>query len=137
VPEWMIAWDVGSMAKLARIAQFDVLMQAEMEIMLNAVGIVIVDAAVANTWAVFANPTGKLASSIGFYVGATNEIVIEVGVPYGRRREYGFSGMTDSLGRYYANDPGKPYMQPALDDNRELVLEIMKVSVMDALGGII
>ena|SRR5450755_1678121 len=36
-------------------------------------------------------------------------------LPYARRREEGFSGMTDSLGRFYPNDPGGFYMQQTLE----------------------
>ena len=42
----------------------------------------------------------------------------EVGsdLPYSRRREFGFSGKTDSLGRYYAHDPGAFYLKKTLQD---------------------
>ncbi len=35
-------------------------------------------------------------------------------LPYSRRREEGFSGRTDSLGRTYRNDPGAFYLQRAV-----------------------
>ncbi len=38
-------------------------------------------------------------------------------VPYARRQEFGFSG-ADSLGRVF-NDPGRPYLRPALRSQRK------------------
>ncbi len=38
-------------------------------------------------------------------------------VPYAARQEFGFSG-ADSLGRVY-NDPGRPYLRPALRSQRK------------------
>lgn len=40
---------------------------------------------------------------------------VVVSVPYARRRELGFSGMRDSLGRYYPHDPGSFYLRRGLD----------------------
>jgi hypothetical protein len=61
-------------------------------------------------------------------------VAVAVGVPYGQRREKGFSGMTDALGRHYVNDPAKPYLQPAVDDHQQEVAEIMEMAVNTALG---
>lgn len=62
--------------------------------------------------------TGTLRRSIHHEVrhspgGATAEIGTDV--PYGRRIEEGFAG-ADSLGRVY-DQPGQPYLGPALDGN--------------------
>lgn len=69
----------------------------------------------------FQNPTGALADSV------TEEIVSEylayIGspLPYSWRRDRGFSGMTDSLGRFYPHDPGVFYAEAALDDEAVLL----------------
>jgi hypothetical protein len=42
------------------------------------------------------------------------EVGVSNAVPYARRREYGFSGMTDALGRYYPYDPGAFYLTNGL-----------------------
>lgn len=67
----------------------------------------------------FMNPTGALEG--GFYQVITpgedtlqGELVNPMA--YAWRREMGFSGMTDSLGRYYANDPGIDYLWTTLND---------------------
>jgi hypothetical protein len=61
------------------------------------------------------NGTGTLDGS---FTVAARPYGAEAGsdLPYSRRREFGFSGRTDSLGRYYANDPGAFYMQAVLQD---------------------
>jgi hypothetical protein len=126
--------DASSLAELVRLAGFAGLLDLEVQQALTQVGILLVGAAQANTWQVFDNPTGALADSIYFYVISPSEIAVAVGVPYGRRRELGFSGMTDSLGRFYANDPAKPYLQPAVDDNTANIEALMAVAVDGALG---
>jgi len=52
---------------------------------------------------------GTLAGS--FYASSRGA---ESDLPYARRREFGFSGRTDSLGRHYTNDPGAFYMRATL-----------------------
>lgn len=61
-------------------------------------------------------PSGTLARGIVGQVLSPLRGQVGVGyqVPYARRREYGFSGMTDSLGRTYTNDPAKPYLETGL-----------------------
>ena len=53
--------------------------------------------------------SGALAGS--FYASSRG---VESDLPYARRREFGFSGMTDSRGRTYTNDPGAFYMRQTL-----------------------
>ncbi len=62
----------------------------------------------------------------------TSTNIREIGsdLPYARRREFGFSGMEDSLGRLYAVDPGGFYMDrsveyigPIFRDNIEAAVE--------------
>jgi phage gpG-like protein len=63
----------------------------------------------------FQNPSGKLAGSFDQLVTSdTNEIGTDL--PYGRRREFGFSGRTDARGRFYQDDPGQIYMMDAITD---------------------
>lgn len=132
--DWNVSFDPTSLQEIVRLQGFSALLNSEITSALARSGQILVSAAEANTWRVFANPTGQLASSIYFYVVSPSEVAVAVGVPYGARREYGFSGKTDSLGRFYANDPGKPYLQPAVDDNQAQVAAIMAQAVNNALG---
>ena len=128
--DFMMGFDPGSLLALTRLMGFGALLDPNVLAALVASGTLLVTAAVGNTWSMFANPTGTLASSIYFWVAGPMEVDIAVGVPYGRRREFGFSGMTDSLGRFFADDPGKPYMENALADNQDAVLALMKEAVL-------
>lgn len=131
--DFRLGLDPGSLETLVRLAGFAALLDPEVQAALTAAGTLLVNAAVANTWDMFANPTGTLASSIYFWVASPQEVDIAVGVPYGRRRELGYSGCTDIIGRYFADDPGKPYLQNALDDHRDAVRDLVAVGVEHAL----
>ena len=65
----------------------------------------------------FMNPTGELEGA--FYqvielVGSSIEGKLINPSAYAWRRDRGFSGMTDSLGRYFPYDPGIEYAETAL-----------------------
>lgn len=63
----------------------------------------------------FKHPTGDLEAAwiqTSVQDGDTHVTgLLENYSPYAKRRNYGFSGRTDSLGRYYPNDPGIGYME--------------------------
>lgn len=132
--DFHMGFDPGSLAALTKLEGFAALLNPEVTKALTQAGELLVTTAQANTWTVFANPTGRLASSIYFYVVSPMEVDLAVAVPYGRRREYGFSGMTDSLGRFFPSDPAKPYLQPAIDTDTPLVQELMATAVYNAWG---
>lgn len=69
----------------------------------------------------FINPTGALAGSVG--VDMLDEYSGTVGptLAYSWRRDRGFSGKTDSLGRYYPLDPGIFYAELAIQDAATLL----------------
>jgi hypothetical protein len=62
----------------------------------------------------FMNPTGDLSDSLEMEVDSPFEGWMGTYSPYGRRRNWGFSGMTDSLGRYYPLDPGIAWAENAI-----------------------
>ena len=68
-------------------------------------------------------PTGYLMKAITGHVESPWRGVVGVGqeVPYARRREFGFSGMTDSLGRFYPNDPGAFYLHTGLQRSQAFI----------------
>lgn len=121
--------DTESLNKLVHLAGFAVLLDPEIQAALTQAGKQITEAAQANTWQVFDHPSGALAESIYPWLDSPEELQIVVGVPYGHRREYGFSGQTDSLGRYFANDPARPYLVPALVANEEAVQQLIGQAV--------
>ncbi|HET8910673.1 MAG TPA: hypothetical protein VFN23_04370, partial [Ktedonobacteraceae bacterium] len=79
----------------------------------------------------FVNPTGQLADSIE--VQMQSEYLAWVGspLPYSWRRDRGFSGMTDSLGRFYPHDPGVLYAEYALES--EAMLQDIASNYVEAI----
>jgi hypothetical protein len=57
------------------------------------------------------NSTGYLENSFSYHETSLNYYEVTSDVPYARRRDYGFSGMTDALGRTYPDDPGTHYAE--------------------------
>ena len=125
--------DTESLATLVRLQGFGSLLDPELQQALIKSGQILVEAAQANTWEVFDNPTGVLANSIIFYVTGPEEIAVSVGVPYGHRREYSFKG-PDSLGRMFPNDRPRPYLIPAVEANEQTVLSLIEAATNNALG---
>lgn len=132
--DFSMGFDPGSLKAITDILGFEALLDPKTQSALVEAGSILVATAQAQTWAVFAHPTGALADSIYFRVASPTEVDVAVGVPYGRRREYGFSGMTDSLGRFYKNDPAKPYLQPSVDTVKGAVQDLIRAAVLDSWG---
>lgn len=128
--EFTLGYDQASLAAIAQLPNFEMYLTPEISNLLSEAGDLITQDMVAKTFEVFANPTGNLADSISYALASPVEIIISVDVPYSRRMEEGFVG-TDSIGRAY-DESGKPYAQPALDENRELI-EFMFSSMLDSL----
>lgn len=96
-------------------ATTDLLTAAEMQAARRDVGKYIIRRVKVYGFSKFKNPTGALAGS---FTMAETSRSIEVGsdLPYSRRREFGFTDRTDSLGRTYHNDPGQIYLMDAITD---------------------
>lgn len=113
---YRMSFSPATMARLTRLlragAVFAEYYEAAMGYSVNLVA----TKAKENAHARFARPTGTLARGINGYVRTPflGEVGVGVQVPYARRRELGFSGMTDRLGRYYAQDPGAFYLRDGL-----------------------
>ena len=69
----------------------------------------------------FQEPTGQLEDAFEQEVFGPNISELRNPLDYAWRRERGFSGMTDSLGRFYSHDPGIAYMKTAIILGRDEV----------------
>ena len=131
---FQIGFDIPSLQKITELEGMGALLDVEIVNALAWSGELVTTTAKANTWTAFQHPTGQTADSIGFTMVSASEAAITVGVPQGRRLEYGFSGMTDSLGRTFPYWPAEPYMQPALDSDRALIEEKMMLAIENVIA---
>ncbi len=122
-----------SISQVARFYGFPVLLAEEVQVAMHLGGELLVRKAQEKTWEVFEHPTGELAGEIEEVQDSPYEVQIVSKAKYSERRERGFSGMTDSLGRYYPNDPGKPFMEPTLEENEQEVMIMIEQGVARAL----
>lgn len=86
----------------------------------------------------FQHPTGALESHFGGEITNWNFPAISGDMfndsEYAWRRDRGFSGMTDSLGRFYPNDPGVEYMEDVLTAETDWIVARVKRAVRQSLN---
>ncbi len=119
-PNYLLTLDPASAARIARLMAASTTAKTFYLSAMRFSVTVVTDRTKANAASRFKAPTGNLLGNIQGVVispwlgvvGATNNVA------YARRREFGFSGMTDSLGRYYPDDPGAFYLRDGLNDSR-------------------
>lgn len=99
-----VSFDPRSLAEITQLYGFQAILNPEFQAAMRRSAELIASRAQANTWTVFANPTGKLASTIVPVVDSPYEVQAGTDSPYGHRRDQGFNG-TDSLGRTYHDRP--------------------------------
>jgi hypothetical protein len=92
--------------------------------------------AIANMRSGFQTFTGALAGEFirpidSYHFPVTGRLINPS--PYAWRREAGFSGMTDSLGRHYTNDPGIRYMGSAFDSEQQWIKNKYKWALTKAV----
>lgn len=87
----------------------------------------------------FMNPSGTLMRGIRGRVISPwlGEVGVGREIPYAHRRERGFSGMTDSLGRYYPYDPGIEYLGRALREAQPFIGTTFRTATVFAIRQII
>jgi hypothetical protein len=127
-----MSFDPQSLSEIARFAGFPTYLSDEVQQALSEAGSLLVASAQANmNWK---NGTGALLSSIAVTSESPYEVIIGSDLPYARRREYGFTGLTDSLGRTFKDDPGAFYMTNAMQDNQSAILASVDAGVERALN---
>lgn len=129
-----LTFDQASLSEIAQMYGFKTLLAPAVQKAMGQGAELIAKKAQENTWEVFANPMGDLAATIQVVPQSNYEVIVGSDSPYAARREFGFSGMTDSLGRYYANDPAKPYLGPAMESEKTAVLLLIDAAVAEVWG---
>lgn len=130
-----ISWSPDSLNQIRELIGFAGLLSPVIQQALHQGGESIVKAAQDNTWERFAHPTGALASSIHVLERSPYELEVGSDSSYARRREFGFSGMTDSLNRFYPHDPGVLYLSDALASQQDEVLAFLQQGIETMMGG--
>lgn len=133
-----ITFDEKALTAFVQFDDIDLLLSPEVQGAMKEAGELLATTAEAITWQVFAHPTGKLAGTIHSFVDSPYEVQTGTDSPYGRRRERGFSGMRDSIGRFYPEDPAKPYLQPALLQKQQDISRLFDAAIaqrLQRLGG--
>jgi len=109
-----ISFDPSSLAKIGNLVKFELALQKQLYIAMGLATDALDTEIDSNMNAGFKNDTGDLYSTLQQITYGPYEAEIYTDSPYAFRREEGFSGMTDSLGRYYPDDPGIHYMADAV-----------------------
>lgn len=125
--------DAASMKNVDRMLAFGDYFMPQIEHALDLSMDGIISAAQAYMWATFINPTGPLEDAFEKDIEGTNGIISNP-MPYAWRRNDGFSGMTDSLGRYYPLDPGIHYMEFALQISEPFIETTFAIETETALA---
>lgn len=131
-----LSFTPASLSEIARLYGFPVYMSEEVQVAMQEGGQLLVQAAQDNMdWM---QPTGALEDSMQIMSQSPYELEVGSPLPYSRRREFGFSGMVDSLGRYYPHDPGAYYLEAAAYQEGQNVLVLIEEAAQRAwarIGG--
>ncbi len=101
--------DAASLAAIGRIATFDTAFATEMSAAILSGLEALQQEAYQYMWATFKNPSGNVEDSLGYGMDTPLSGWMGSDHPASRRLNYGFSGKTDALGRYYAEWPSGQY----------------------------
>lgn len=128
-----LTWSSDSLRQILELEEFNGLLEPELEVAMKEIVASFQSDAQAYMWGNFKNPQGDLEDSLQTDVPTPYMGVIWTDSPYAWRREEGFSGMTDSLGRFYADDPGIHYMSKTLSKNKTWYKNRLETAVQHAL----
>lgn len=116
-----LSFDQKALSEIAAFAGFSLMLSDEVQTALHDAGSLLVQSAQGNMH--WQNPTGALEESMGIVSESHFEVIAGSADSKARRRELGFSGMTDRLGRYYANDPGAFFLTDAMQEQQSVILQ--------------
>lgn len=126
-----VSFDPRSISEIAQLYGFGVLLSHEVQAAFREGGSLLVKSVQgAMHWE---NPSGDLERSIRPVHDSPYELQVGSDLPYARRRELGFSGRTDRLGRYYAKDDGAFYMKRGFEASQSHILASIENAAERAL----
>lgn len=139
---YTIFFDPGTIARMTALAGVATSMQglylAAMNASVNQVNTLAKGFAPVGVYPTRGRTGGNLRRGIRGIVDSPVEGRVGVvrSVPYGHRREVGFSGQRDSLGRYYPHDPGSFYLKRAMQAGLPFINDAFKTAAQIAIHDI-
>lgn len=124
-----LSLDPASLKVISDLQNAKPLLEANMTFAMRFAVSTVMDSMKYNMDAGFKNSSGGLEDSMTPDVSPYLS-TITMGKPYDWRREEGFSGLTDSLGRFYPNDPGIHYAANAMSKSKSAISRMFE----EALG---
>lgn len=129
-----LGFDAASLSALMKVGDFESILAAQlMDAHAESLD-EMKQAAQAEMMAGFMNPTGKMETSWRQGVTSPKRSWLRNTAPYSQRREYGFSGLYDSLNRFYPFDPGIMWAHNAVELAEPVITEIFTAHVRDAMN---
>lgn len=132
--KFSLAFDSKSLRTIEKIAGFEAVLEPQLKDEMQWIVDLLQVESQSYMWSHFKNPTGALAGTVQTEVQSAYLGRVYSDSPYAWRREEGFSGMTDALGRFYAEDPGIHYFRRTLRSNRALIRSMLKALMVKVLG---
>lgn len=86
-------------------------------------------------YATFIDPRGGVENAWEPVVQSTTLATLTNTAPYAQRLNFGFSGMTDSIGRYYEYWPDYHWVDYAIGKAEPLIADYFKTGFETAVGG--
>lgn len=127
-----VSFDQRSISEIAQMYGFQILLSPEVQAAMKSGGDALVEAMRNNMH--WQNSTGALSDSLYPIQDSPYEIRAGSNLPYAARRNWGFSGKTDSLGRLFVNDPGAYYAENGMADASQPILGGMDDGISAALA---
>lgn len=128
-----LGFDAASLATLSRLTEFDAWLAATFADAMPEVLDELEQASQAIMLESFINNGGVAVTAFEQHVSSPWQAELTNTVPYGRRLNYGFSGMTDSLGRYYPYWPAYHWAEKGMDLAAPAVESIFRTAVQTAI----
>jgi hypothetical protein len=134
MPGFSLSFNPGFLSQIAQMAAFETLLSTEVQSAMSQAGSLLIASIRGNMH--WEHPTGALENSIQVVNDSPYEIEVGSSLPYARRREFGFTDMVDSLGRYFPYDPGAYFMLHAYEDTSDEVYTLIESAVSSVLNEI-
>jgi hypothetical protein len=116
-----MVFDAGDLQRIQLLANYKQYLDPQThDAMQDSVNMLQADSR-AYMWATFKNPTGPLEDAVQVDVIDASSGMVFNESPYAWRREEGFSGMTDSLGRFFPSDSGIHYFATTLAQDADQI----------------